>query len=96
MFQLEDFSAGYWLAPTIRVTTYSGKRAIIQDDLYDELVEETGHVEIVGATGSRHFELHPEYHIPANLVALPEHSRHSDDGSPLLISKYTSEVFFDV
>lgn len=92
---LESFSAGYWILPQVEVTTYSGNRAIIQDDVFWELVVETGRDSVIGSTGGRHFTLHPERSVPDNFVAVPEDSQYaSRDGDALLIAKQNGREVF--
>lgn len=97
MTRLEPFSAGYWLAPDVEVVTYGGKHAIIQDDLFYELVGLTERLSVVGSTGGSHFRLYPERSIPDGVVAVPRDSKYaSRDGDALLIAKQNGrEVFCD-
>jgi len=85
---IEPFSAGYWIVPSVEVVEYSGEHAIIQDDIYFNLLSQTGQNTIFGSVGGTHFEIYPERSVPNNIVAVPR----SDDsttqnGDPLLITK---------
>ena len=85
---LEPFSAGYWIAPNIRVVTHSGNAAVIQDDLFYELVTLTGNDQIIGSTGGRHFSLRPQRSVPSDVVAIPDDGQYvTRDGDALLIAK---------
>ena len=92
---LESFSAGYWILPQVEVTTYSGNHAIIQDDVFWELVFETGCDPVIGSTGGGHFPLNPVRSAPDNYVAVPEDSRYAArDGDALLIAKQNGREVF--
>ena len=85
---LENFSAGYWLAPQMSVVPYDGTHAIIQDDVFYELMAQTGSISPVAYVGGSHYELFPEHSMPHHCVAIPSRSRASArDGDALLISK---------
>jgi len=95
MTRLEPFSAGYWLAPDVEVTTYGGKHAIIQNDLFRELIEMAEQVCLVGSTGGSHFRIYPERSIPSGLLAVPRDSKYaSRDGAALLIAKQNGQEVF--
>lgn len=68
---LEEFSAGYWLAPSLEVVLYGGNRAVVQDDVFNEIMGEPGHHSTVAFAGGSHFELYPDPTIPCDYVAVP-------------------------
>jgi hypothetical protein len=86
--RLESFSAGYWLAPDVEVTTYGGKHAIMQDDLFYELIGQTDQARIVGSAGGTHFQIYPERSVPDGVVAVPRDEKGSSrEGDALLIAR---------
>lgn len=86
--RLEPFSAGYWLAPDVEVTTYGGKRAIMQDDTFYRLLEQTGQDRLVGSAGGSHFAIYPERSVPNGVIAVPRDNKGaSRDGDALLIAR---------
>ena len=87
---LESFSAGYWLAPEFQVVPYNGKRAVIQDDVFYDLIAEAGTISPVAYVGGSHYELFPDHSLPAHVVAIPKRGTAAPrDGDALLISKGT-------
>ena len=85
---LENFSAGYWLAPEFQVVPYDGNYAIIQDDVFQELMAQTGSLCPVAYVGGSHYELFPEHMMPAHCVAIPNRGTAGvREGDALLISK---------
>jgi hypothetical protein len=85
---LEDFSAGYWFVPDLEVTTYGGNHAIMQDDVFEDLLAATGSYPLVGHAANSRFRLYPDAQMPSHLVALPERARDRvRDGDCLLIPK---------
>lgn len=92
---LESFSAGYWILPQVTVVTYSGNDAIIQDDVFYQLVSETGSSSVVGSTGGGHFSLSPVRSVPDDCVAVPEDNQYAaSDGDALLIAKQNGRGVF--
>ena len=92
---LESFSAGYWILPEVEITTYGGKRAIIQDDVFFDLVSETGLDPVIASAGGGHFPIYPERSIPDRFVAVPEDSRFAArDGDAVLIAKQNGREVF--
>ncbi len=92
---IEPFSAGYWIVPSVEAVEYSGERAIIQDDIYFNLLSQTGQNTIFGSVGGTHFEIYPERSVPDNIVAVPKSDGSTtQNGDPLLITKQdTREIF---
>ncbi|OYR54895.1 hypothetical protein [Halorubrum halodurans] len=80
----------------MEVTTYGGKRAIIQDDVYDELVGETGNASPVAFVGGRRYPLYPDGWITHNVVALPEDRSSAHGQDALLISKGNGREVFSL
>lgn len=71
MTHLEPFSAGYYLAPDVRIVSYGGDRAVIAHDLYESLCVQPGEA-VFGRVSSGTFQLNPEGGVPAETVAIPE------------------------
>jgi hypothetical protein len=94
---IEDFSAGYWVLPEVEVVTYDGDRARMQDDLFFDLLIQTGNDPLVGMAGGRHFELWPARDLPEHVVAVPENDgKGARDGDTLLLSKHLGyDTIFD-
>ncbi|QSG06386.1 hypothetical protein HSR121_2054 [Halapricum desulfuricans] len=91
---LEEFSAGYWLAPTLEVIEYGGKWAIVQDDVFDEMVAETGLNPPIASVGGGHFEIYPDRQIPEDYLAIPRDVASGvKNGDAVLISKQNGREF---
>lgn len=85
MTHLEPFSAGYYLAPDVRIVSYGGDRAVIPFDLYESLCVQPGEA-VFGRVTSGTFQLNPESGVPAETVAVPEDEFEGSDDI-LLIEK---------
>lgn len=85
--RLENWSAGYVLAPEVDVHVYSGDVAVIRDTLYDWLVERFGEP-IRGLVGGTPYEFHPEAQLLDYTAAIPDSmASPSDAGNALLLEK---------
>jgi hypothetical protein len=86
---LEPFSAGYFIAPSLELTTYNGTRPIVRDDVFSELVIESGGDPPIVSLGDRHVEVYPDTQIPDNYLAVPsgdgENGASVDGGAVLIL-----------
>ena len=71
MTHLQQFSAGYLIAPAVEVRPYNGRNAVVPHDLYDDLEYVVGGPIYVSVSGVR-YRLRPEHGLPAETLALPE------------------------
>ena len=71
MTLIQDFSAGYYIAPEVSIEAFNGENPAIPYDLYEEIGEVVG-LPAYGCVGGRRFRLRPECGIPADTLAVPE------------------------
>lgn len=86
MMRLENFSAGYMLAPDIRVEPYSGDSAVMQDSMYDWLVERLGEP-LRGIVGGVNFQFQPERSVPDLTAGIPQDVLNADGFDTVLLEK---------
>jgi len=95
MPMLEEFSAGYWLAPSMEAVTYNGNRAVVQDDVFVAMAGESGQDPLLTMVAGMTYELHPVRDIPSNVVAIPARGETPvHDGDAVLISKRNGGAVF--
>ncbi|UBF22586.1 hypothetical protein HRTV-25_gp5 [Halorubrum tailed virus 25] len=93
---LESFSAGYWLAPELNVASHGGKRAVVQDAVFDELVKETGDEAPRIMVGGRRYRLHPSWGMPHHVVALPDETYSGSGSEAVLVSRPERRWLFEL
>jgi len=87
---LDPFSAGYWLAPglTVEPWAWTTGHAVVDEEVFWDLVCETGHDPVFGYTGGQHFEILPSREVPTGVCAVPDDRRFAArSGGSLMISK---------
>jgi hypothetical protein len=85
--KLENWSRDYWMAHEITVDRYEGDLALMDADLYEDLVEEIG-APLIGYVGGIHYEFFPTLKVLSDRVAVPRwNHKGSYDNMTLLISK---------
>lgn len=68
---LENFSEGYVLAPTVEVNEHNGEEAMLDFEVYEDLVRVLGEP-IIGFTGGLHYQFVPSDRVPAERAAIPK------------------------
>ena len=85
--ELENWSRDYWMAHEITVDRYEGDLALMDADLYEDLVEAIGEP-LIGYVGGIHYEFIPTLKVLSDRVAVPrQNHKGSYDNMTLLISK---------
>jgi hypothetical protein len=85
--ELENWSRDYWMAHEIAVDRYEGDLALMDADLYEDLVEAIGEP-LIGYVGGIHYEFIPTLKVLSDRVAVPrQNHKGSYDNMTLLISK---------
>jgi len=78
------FSAGYELAPNVRVLTFSGDEALMDSELFSEFQMRFGEY-FIGAVGGLRYQFKPSGSVPAGAVAVPAHNH--DNPEALLVQR---------
>ncbi|WP_372611647.1 hypothetical protein [Halomonas sp.] len=84
--QLESFSSGYWLAGGVTVDTHEGEYALMDETLYDSLVQTIGDP-LVGHIDGLHYEFIPTRNVLTDRVAVPARNHSTDRELLLLLAK---------
>lgn len=94
---LDEFSAGYWIAPSLEAIKYNGDRAVVQDEVFYQLAAESGLDPLIASVGGRHFEIHPDRQVPCDYLAIPSDAGSAVHlGDAVLISKRNEKgIFYD-
>lgn len=69
MSQIEKYSASYYILADTDILSYSGEQVAVDEDLYDYM---RYHVKRpIAKIDGGHYEVHPEWGIPRDTVAIP-------------------------
>lgn len=83
---LQNFSRDYVIAPSVEVNTYDGPLALIDSDVYADIVSVVGKP-LIGYTGGLHYQFKPSQNVLADRAAVPTNNHHPEEHLELLISK---------
>lgn len=84
---IENFSRDYWMVCDAEVNKHEGDLALMDEDLYDDLVEAIGEP-IIGFVGGLHYEFIPSRQVLADRCAVPRRNHKASHNSmTLLLSK---------
>ncbi|SEL18192.1 hypothetical protein [Haloferax larsenii] len=88
MTLLQDFSAGYFIAPEVEVRAFNGGNAAVPHDLYAELEYQVGYPVYAAVSGVR-YRLRAEHGLPADTLALPQDRfpRPHHEGDAVLVER---------
>lgn len=81
---LESFSAGYLLAPEMRVEPYNGEKAIVAPEFYAELQRYLW-PPFTGNVAGQHMTIHQADSVPCDVIAVPKDDYSVRSGDTLLI-----------
>jgi hypothetical protein len=85
--KLENWSRDYWMAHETTVDRYEGDLALMDADLYEDLVQAIGGP-LIGYVGGIHYEFIPTFKVLSDRVAVPrQNHKGSYDNMTLLLSK---------
>lgn len=82
---IEEFSAGYLLAPHIEVQTWRGE-AVLDEETYRDIAVRFGEP-VIGRVEDIHYHLIPSDEVMGDRAAVPKRNHDRNDRIPLLIAK---------
>jgi hypothetical protein len=81
---LENYSAGYAIVRDVRVYSWTGELAVMDEDLYHGLAHKVGEP-VVGRVGGLTYEFVPGQGVPANSVNVPQEQHNGATPETLLV-----------